>query len=440
MSFSHLDPSPSQAFWLTDERWSGVARFDARQLRGHRLLVLVAAHPDDETLAAAGLLAVCAAAGMQRRLVVVTDGEASHPNSSTHTASRLGRLRRAEVRHAMQLIAPGTPIDFLGLPDGAVNRHDEAVHRSLLAIVEPFGVGALLVTPWRRDGHPDHDALGVVGARVAEATGALHLQYPIWAWHRPDRDGLPWQQLTHLLLPAPVVAAKRRAVLAHHTQVHPLSPAAGDETLLNPSFLAHFDRDVETFIDESGRLGEHIFERLHAQHDDPWRVHVSRYERSKRAVTLATLPRRHYRRVFEPGCSIGELSAALAPRCGKLLAADVSATAVRAARRRLSRFRNVTVRRATVPRDWPPGRFDLIVISELGYFLDVDDLSELLDRARSSLTAGGQVLLCHWRGEVDGWPLNGDRVHEIAAARLRLPRLAHHLAPGFRVDVFGARR
>ena len=226
MTFSHLDPSPSPAFWLSDEQWPGVPRIDARQLRGHRLLVLVAAHPDDETLAAAGLLTVCAAAGMRVRVVVVTDGEASHPTSLTHTAARLGRLRREEVRHAVQLMAPGTPIDFLGLPDGAVGAHTDAVQRALRAIVEPLGVGALLVTPWRRDGHPDHDALGTVGARVAAATGALHLQYPIWAWHRHDRDGLPWQQLTHLPLPPSVVAAKRRAVLAPHSQVRPWPPPA----------------------------------------------------------------------------------------------------------------------------------------------------------------------------------------------------------------------
>jgi LmbE family N-acetylglucosaminyl deacetylase/SAM-dependent methyltransferase len=436
MSFSHLDVSPSQDFWHTDQRWARTARIEDRQLRGLRSLVLVAAHPDDETLGAAGLLAVCAAAGLSLRVVVVTDGEASHPNSATYTAARLGRLRRREVRHAVQLMAPGTEIEFLGLPDGEVGGHTDTLQRRLRAIVEPVGVGALLVTPWRLDGHPDHDALGMVGARVAAATGALHLQYPIWAWHRPDREGLPWAQLAHLPLPSAVVSAKRAAVAAHHSQVRPLSAAAGDETLLSASFLAHFDRDVETFIDEWGRLSEHIFERLHARHADPWQVRGSRYERRKRAATLATLPRRRYRRVFEPGCSIGELSAALAPRCGHLLAADVSESAVRAARRRLSRFRHVTVRRATLPQAWPPGRFDLIVISELGYFLGHDDLALLLDRARASLAGGGQLLLCHWRGEVDGWPLDGDRVHEIAAERLRLPRIAHHLTSRFRVDVF----
>jgi hypothetical protein len=57
MSFSHLDVSPSQDFWHTDQRWARTARIEDRQLRGLRSLVLVAAHPDDETLGAAGLLA-----------------------------------------------------------------------------------------------------------------------------------------------------------------------------------------------------------------------------------------------------------------------------------------------------------------------------------------------------------------------------------------------
>ena len=69
------------------------------------------------------------------------------------------------------------------------------------------------------------------------------------------------------------------------------------------------------------------------------------------------------------------------------------------------------VRLAEVPADWPEGLFDLVVVSEIGYFLSPRDLDDLAERIRESLTPDGVLLLCHWRHPVVGWVLNGGQVH-----------------------------
>ncbi len=83
------------------------------------------------------------------------------------------------------------------------------------------------------------------------------------------------------------------------------------------------------------------------------------------------------------------------------------------------------------------GRFDLVVVSEVGYFLSPARLRELLHRAEASLTDEGVVVLCHWRHPIVGWPLDGPRVHEIWRHTTRLPVVAEHREADFLLDVLG---
>ena len=119
------------------------------------------------------------------------------------------------------------------------------------------------------------------------------------------------------------------------------------------------------------------------------------------------------------GCSIGALTADLAPRCTGILAVDASGTAVRSASDRLASSPGVRVRQLTLPDPWPEGVFDLVVVSEVGYYLASDELAVLLERIEASVEPGGTLLLCHWRHPVDGWELDGDAVHAMARERLR---------------------
>ncbi len=120
------------------------------------------------------------------------------------------------------------------------------------------------------------------------------------------------------------------------------------------------------------------------------------------------LPRATYARGLEVGCSTGALAERLAERCHDLLAVDASPAAVEAARQRLSGHDHVRVERMQVPQDWPPGSFDLVVVSETAYFLSPRELRGLVERVRASLTPLGVVVLCHWRHRIDGWVPDAD--------------------------------
>ncbi|GJD95775.1 class I SAM-dependent DNA methyltransferase [Methylobacterium iners] len=160
------------------------------------------------------------------------------------------------------------------------------------------------------------------------------------------------------------------------------------------------------------------FEGMYASDPDPWRFETSAYEREKYAATLASLPRESYRSALEIGCSIGVFTHALAPRCASLVAIDVAESALEAARRRCADQPQVRFARTAVPGAWPEGRFDLILISEVIYFLDQDDLAALARRIAEFLEPGGDLVLVHWLGETD-YPLSGDAATEVLIAGTR---------------------
>jgi len=155
------------------------------------------------------------------------------------------------------------------------------------------------------------------------------------------------------------------------------------------------------------------FNELYAANDDPWSFTTRWYERRKRSLTVAALPHPRYERAFEIGCSIGNLTAELADRCGSLLAVDAAAAAVATARIRLASVRHVEVAVMSVPVEWPAGTFDLIVMSEIAYYFDESDLAALLGVAVDSLSPAGVLVACHWRHPVAHHPLDGNRVHEL---------------------------
>jgi SAM-dependent methyltransferase len=173
------------------------------------------------------------------------------------------------------------------------------------------------------------------------------------------------------------------------------------------------------------------FEDMYAGTEDPWHLAERWYERRKYDLTVAALPQPRYRRAFEPACSVGELTRRLAGRCDSLLAADRVESAVLTARRRTADLPGVTVRRLTVPREWPGGAFDLVVLSELLYYLADDTMDELLERVRASLEPGGTLVTVHWNHPVPDHLRTGT---DIAARLAALPWL--HLLADHREDDF----
>jgi SAM-dependent methyltransferase len=179
-----------------------------------------------------------------------------------------------------------------------------------------------------------------------------------------------------------------------------------------------------------------FFEAMFAQDDDPWQFKSRWYEERKRALTLACLPARRYASGYEPGCANGELSAALASRCDRLLVTDGSQNAVDLATARLAGLPHVEVRQAWVPEQWPLRMFDLIVLSEFGFYMDGPQLDAVAAATLASLGPAGTVLACHWRRPVEASMLDGDQVHRLLAERLALPVLCQVLEPDLRIDVW----
>ena len=165
-------------------------------------------------------------------------------------------------------------------------------------------------------------------------------------------------------------------------------------------------------VTPSAECRDDALDDLHAEEADPWGVETRWYERRKRDLILATLPRTTFERALELGCSTGALAEALATRSHRVVAVDQSATAVAAADRRFQDVDHVEVLAIDVPREWPgDGLFDLVVVSEVGYFMNPLGLEQLVTRVAGSLNPDGVVVLCHWRHPIEGWVLDGDDVH-----------------------------
>lgn len=179
------------------------------------------------------------------------------------------------------------------------------------------------------------------------------------------------------------------------------------------------------------------FDHLYASCRDPWGYEERWYERRKHRLTLACLPAERYRRAFEPGCSIGVLTVLLSERCEAVVAADMSPIAIDRAREATEGLACVEVLQLQVPDEWPEGRFDLVVFSELGYYLDSGALDRLIQRAGSSLVSGGHLVATHWRGAAGDFlnPGGAEEVHARLRAAPGWAQLVTHREDGFLVDV-----
>lgn len=164
--------------------------------------------------------------------------------------------------------------------------------------------------------------------------------------------------------------------------------------------------------DPKQTLPEDYFNDVYRNNSDPWDFEGSEYERDKYAVTIKALSKERFQNAFEIGCSIGVLTQMLAPRCDKLLSVDAAEAPLSKARNRLSGVENVQISKMSVPQEFPDEQFDLIVLSEVGYYFSMPDLIGLRDKILGHLQTGGQLLMVHWTPHVHDYPLTGDEVHE----------------------------
>lgn len=178
------------------------------------------------------------------------------------------------------------------------------------------------------------------------------------------------------------------------------------------------------------------FERLYLSDPDPWRFATSDYERDKYADTVGALPPGRYQRAFEVGCSIGVLTRQLAASCDELIAVDVSESAVKQAETRCEDMPWVQFATMDVRSAWPDGSFDLILFSEVLYYLGIDGIHEAATRSLARLSPNGAIILVNWHGPTDG-ACTGDEAANlfIADCRPRLALIEQRRTDKYRLDV-----
>ncbi len=180
------------------------------------------------------------------------------------------------------------------------------------------------------------------------------------------------------------------------------------------------------------------FEEMFASTPDPWDFETSSYEQAKYAHTLAALGDRHYRSVFEIGCANGVLTQKLATHCERLLAIDVSRTALATAKARCEAAERIQFAQMIFPGEVPNSEgFDLIVLSEVAYYWDDADLGLAANRVCKLLAPGGDFLLVHWTGETD-YPQSGDGAVKAlpAALSIEAETLREERTPDYRLDLW----
>jgi protein-L-isoaspartate O-methyltransferase len=191
------------------------------------------------------------------------------------------------------------------------------------------------------------------------------------------------------------------------------------------------------------RLPDDYFDSMYSQSADPWDLATRWYERRKYAITLALLPQPTYRHAFEPGCSVGVLTALLSERCDHVTATDVAPTALRGAQRRLDdlgRHDRVTLLRRSIDEPWPKGPFDLLVLSEVGYYLTPRALQDVLERECAQLAPDATVVTAHWRHRVEDYYMAGDRVNDVVAGTPGFRPIGSYRDADVAIDVFDTGR
>lgn len=218
-----------------------------------RPLLVLAPHPDDESLGCGGLIAEACSRGEMVHVAILTDGSRSHPNSRTHPAPLRKALREAEAHAAVAALGlPQGRLTFFGLRDGEAPHagpdFDATVSR-LTALMTAHGIATICAT-WRHDAHHDHVAAHLLASAAAVRTGARHFSYPVWGWMLHGDERLPDTPVRGARLDiARHLAAKRHAIASHASQLGRVITDDPSGACLSEDFLANFTQPFETFLE-----------------------------------------------------------------------------------------------------------------------------------------------------------------------------------------------
>lgn len=200
----------------------------------HEILV-VAAHPDDETFGFGASIATLAGLGARVQVVAASDGGASHPGRDR---GGLECIRRAELHEAMKMLGVPVPI-CLGLPDGELSDYEDLLADRLTEMLADRPGTPWIAATWRGDGHPDHEAVGRAAAAAAQRRGAVLVEYPIWMWHwaTPGDVAVPWDRLRVVPVAAHALEQKALAAQCYRSQIQMASQRGSAQPAPLPSFV-----------------------------------------------------------------------------------------------------------------------------------------------------------------------------------------------------------
>jgi len=208
-------------------------------------VLVLAPHPDDESLACGAAIAAAAASGRAVSVAVVTDGSRSHRASASHPPERLAALRRAEVAAAVEILTGrADAMTWLGYTDLAAPE-TQADFAAVSDRLGPLSEVTAIWTTWGGDPHPDHLRTWELGRWLSARHGIALFGCPVWGrvetrWPLPDRlcrfPSAPWRAL------------KARAVAAHVSQMTRLIDDDPEGFMMAPELARHFVETDEIFI------------------------------------------------------------------------------------------------------------------------------------------------------------------------------------------------
>ncbi len=235
-----------------------IESWAAETVVGWGKTLVVAPHPDDESLGCGGAIALLRKFENEVSVLIVSDGALSHPNSKKFPSAKLRDLRESETIAALKILGVSADkITFLRFPDGSVpgELSDDfaaavTIVTNHLAKISP----QTILIPWRRDPHPDHLASWqIVKAAIIDNRNDYRvLEYPIWLWERAENADLPREKniKIHRLKIDEAAVQKQAAIRAHASQITGLIDDDPDGFQLSAEVLAHFDVAFETYFEE----------------------------------------------------------------------------------------------------------------------------------------------------------------------------------------------
>jgi len=244
-----------ETVWRRLDRAAATLELNEPALRALSPIVVIAPHPDDETLGCGGLLAAASRLGLQPRVIYLTDGGASHVGSAAWPRARLVEARRAEALAALSHLGVGAAATlFLDWPDAKPHPRGSADYLASLERVTAWAGETAprgLLAPWQAEAHCDHRAASDLADDLAERFGARRLDYLVWGWTLPEVESAHAHDRCWRLPCARDSAARRAALNEHRTQTTDLITDADEAFLIPPDLAALTGRSSELFFERA---------------------------------------------------------------------------------------------------------------------------------------------------------------------------------------------